>query len=165
MPPNTPVRVIAFDPGYERLGVAVVEKQQGKDVVVFSTTLRTSADSTFYERLHFLGDEVKALIHSLSPSHAALETLFFQKNIKTALKVAEVRGMLIYIASSSNLIIEEYSPQQVKIAVTGEGGSDKSSMMRMLPKIVSLGSKKMLDDEYDAIAVGITCLAHFRKKR
>lgn len=159
------MRVIAFDPGYERLGVAVLEKKSGKDVVLFSTTLRTNKEDDFPSRLLALGSEVERLISIHKPSRCALETLFFQKNQKTAMKVAEVRGMLIYTAMKSGLLVEEYSPQAVKIAITGEGGSNKQSMMRILPKIITLPNVPMLDDEYDAVAVGITSLAYYREKR
>lgn len=159
------MRVIAFDPGYERLGVAVLEKKSGKDVVLFSATLRTNKEDDFPSRLLTLGSEVEKLISTHKPSRCALETLFFQKNQKTAMKVAEVRGMLIYTAMKSGLLVEEYSPQAVKIAITGEGGSNKQSMMRILPKIITLPNVPILDDEYDAVAVGITSLAYYREKR
>jgi crossover junction endodeoxyribonuclease RuvC len=159
------MRVIAFDPGYERLGVALLEKNSGKDVVLFSTTVRTNKEDDFPTRLAVLASAVESFINTHTPTHCAMEKLFFQKNQKTAMKVAEVRGMLLHIAKRHNLIIEEYSPQEVKIAITGEGRSDKRSMMRLLPKLVSLPRTDMLDDEYDAIAIGITSLAYYREKR
>lgn len=162
---NPNMRVIAFDPGYERLGVAVLEKKSGKDVVLFSTTVRTDKKDDFHHRLHILGSEVEKLIETYKPTHCALEKLFFQKNQKTAMKVAEVRGMLIHTAIKAGICVEEYSPQEVKISITGEGRSNKQSMMRMLPKIISLPNTTMLDDEYDAVAVGITSLAYYREKR
>lgn len=159
------MRVIAFDPGYERLGVAVLEKSSGKDVVLFSTTLRSDKKDDFPTRLDSLARSIESIISTHNPTHCAMEKLFFQKNQKTAMRVAEVRGMLLHISTSHNLIIEEYSPQEVKIAITGEGRSDKRSMMRLIPKLLSLPSNDMLDDEYDAIAIGITSLAYYREKR
>ncbi len=159
------MRVIAFDPGYERLGVAVLEKNSGKDVVLFSTTLRTDKADVFPTRLASLAREIETILNTYNPTHCAMEKLFFQKNQKTAMRVAEVRGMLLHIGTNHNLTIEEYSPQEVKIAITGEGRSDKRSMMRLLPKLIVLPNSSMLDDEYDAIAIGITSLAYYREKR
>lgn len=155
-------RVIAFDPGYERLGVAVLEKVDGKEIVLFSSTLQTEKSDLFEKRLVFLGNEVKKIIETYSPTVCALEKLFFQKNQKTAMHVAEVRGMLLYLASDYKLLVHEYSPQQVKIAVTGHGGATKNDIFRLLPRIVALPKVKMFDDELDAISVGLTCLVSVR---
>ena len=92
----------------------------------------------------------------------ALEEIFFEKNAKTAMQVAEVRGALIYIAAAQGLKIYHYTPGEVKIAVTGYGGSDKRAIAAMVPKLLRLPGGKKLDDELDAIAVGITCLASIR---
>lgn len=155
-------RVLALDPGYERLGVAIVEKQHGKEMLLYSACIRTKAADSFPERLRQLGAEVEALIEEWRPSSLALEDLFFSKNEKTAMRVAEVRGALLYLAGAHNLAIYQYSPQEVKIAITGYGKSDKSAIALMIPRLVALPSRKRLDDEMDAIAVGLTCLASVR---
>jgi crossover junction endodeoxyribonuclease RuvC len=86
----------------------------------------------------------------------------FEKNAKTAMQIAEVRGMLSFIASSHHLPVLEYTPLQVKSAVTGYGKSDKTAVSRMVGRLVVLPPGKRLDDELDAIAIGITCLASSR---
>ncbi|HEY6022105.1 MAG TPA: crossover junction endodeoxyribonuclease RuvC [Candidatus Paceibacterota bacterium] len=156
------MRVLAFDPGYERLGVAVIEKQNSKEVLLYSDCIRTSASSTFAERLAELGKAVENLITTWSPTIVALENLYFENNAKTAMNVSAVRGMLLYLAARNNLIAHEYTPLQVKVAVTGNGRSDKGAIALMVPKLVSISREKRLDDELDAIAVGITCLASVR---
>lgn len=156
------MRILAFDPGYERLGVAVLEKQNGKDTLVFSDCIRTKAALTFPERLAELGSAAEALIKEWAPNGVALEEVFFEKNAKTAMQVAEVRGVLTYIAASRGLRIYQYTPGEVKIAVTGYGKSDKKAVAAMVSKLVRLPERKRLDDELDAIAVGITCLASVR---
>ena len=82
------------------------------------------------------------------------------------MKVSEARGVISYEASLKNLPIHEYSPPQIKVAVTGHGGSDKSQVSKMIPLLLKISSEKMskkiLDDEYDAIAVALTCQAHIR---
>ncbi|MEK7108938.1 MAG: crossover junction endodeoxyribonuclease RuvC [Patescibacteria group bacterium] len=156
------MRVLAFDPGYERLGVAVVEKQKGKEVLLFSDCVRTSAKLEFAERLKILGAAAEALIKKWSPGAVALELLYFEKNAKTAMQVAEVRGMLTYLAAKNNLAVKHYTPSEVKVAITGYGKGDKRAMALMVPKLIALPKRARLDDELDAIAVGITCLASWR---
>ena len=156
------MRVLAFDPGYERLGVAILEKQKGKEVLLFSGCVRTSAKLEFAERLAALGKEAKALIKKWKPDAVALEDLFFEKNAKTAMQVAEVRGALTYIAASRGLAVHHYTPGEVKMAVTGYGRASKADIALMVPKLIALPPRVRLDDELDAIAVGITCLASVR---
>ena len=156
------MKVLAFDPGYERLGVAVIEKKNGKEILLHSECVRTSAKSDFSIRLKELGAAAEALIKKWKPDAVALEDLFFEKNAKTAMQVAEVRGALIYIAAARGIKIYSYTPGEVKVAVTGYGGSDKRAIAAMVPKLLRLSEGKRLDDELDAIAVGITCLASVR---
>jgi crossover junction endodeoxyribonuclease RuvC len=153
------MRVLAFDPGFERLGIAVVEKVGGKEVLLYSECVRTSAKLTFPQRLAELGIAVQAVIDMWQPGCMAIENVFFEKNAKTAMDVAAVRGMLLYIGSSVGLPVHEYTPLQVKVAITGYGKSDKAAIAAMVPRLVTIPPKKRLDDEMDAIAVGLTCLA------
>jgi crossover junction endodeoxyribonuclease RuvC len=156
------MRILAFDPGYERLGAAVVEKVRGKDALLHSECLRTKKTLSFTERLRDLGAAAEALIEKWKPDAVALEEVFFEKNAKTAMQIAEVRGALTYIAAKKGLTVHHYTPGEVKIAITGYGKSDKRSIALMVPKIIALPPRKRLDDELDAIAVGITCLASVR---
>ena len=156
------MRVLAFDPGYERLGVAVLEKEKGKEVLLFSECVRTSAKLSFSERLCALGAAVEQLIKKWKPDVVALEEVYFEKNAKTAMQVAQVQGTLTYITASHNLKLCHYTPLQVKVALTGYGKSDKRAVSAMLARLVRLPEKRRLDDEVDAIAVGITCLASLR---
>ncbi len=156
------IRVLAFDPGFERLGVSVIEKIGGKEKLLHSDCIRTSASLPFHERLGILGAAAEALVEMYAPTMVALEDLYFAKNAKTAMKVAEVRGMLSYIAASYGLPLYQYTPLQVKIAITGFGRSEKSAVALMVSRLLAISDKKRLDDEVDAIAVGLTCLASYR---
>ena len=159
---HKPFRVLAFDPGFERLGVAVLERQGGKEVLLYSACVRTSAALSFDRRLLNLGATVTNIIDEWQPSVVALESLYFENNAKTAMNVAAVRGMLIYLGASHDCSVFEYTPLQVKVAVTGYGKSDKSAVARMVSRLIRLPTRKRLDDELDAIAIGLTCLAHTR---
>ncbi len=156
------MRVLAFDPGYERLGAAVLEKQKGKEVLLHSECIRTTKSLSFPERLATLGAATETLIKKWKPDCIAIENLYFEKNAKTAMNVSAVRGMLLYIAASRGLPAREYTPLQVKAAVTGYGRGNKAGIALMVPKLLALPPRVRLDDELDAIAVGITCLASIR---
>ncbi|MBP9711257.1 MAG: crossover junction endodeoxyribonuclease RuvC [Candidatus Pacebacteria bacterium] len=155
-------RVLAFDPGFERLGVAVLEKIGSKETLVHSECVRTPKTLLFAERLNILGAAAEKLIQEYAPTAIALEDVYFAKNEKTAMKIAEVRGMLTYITLKNKLDLHQYTPSEVKVAITGYGKSDKSAIAAMVPRLVVLPIKKRLDDELDAIAVGLTCLASVR---
>jgi crossover junction endodeoxyribonuclease RuvC len=163
------MRILAFDPGFERLGAAVVEKNNGPEVLIHSECVRTSAKNSFPIRLQQIGAAAEALIEQYTPDAVALEEIFFGKNEKTGVQIAEVRGVLTYIAMSRGLTVYDYTPLEVKIAITGYGKSDKKAVAAMVPRLVRLPSRKdnkqRLDDEMDAIAVGLTCLASVRLPR
>jgi crossover junction endodeoxyribonuclease RuvC len=156
------MRVLALDPGYDRLGLAVLERQSGKETLLYSTCVLTNRADSLPDRLLVIGTRVAEALTLYTPSSVALETLFFNKNQKTAIGVAQVRGIIIYLAKLHGATIEEYSPQQIKVAVTGYGKSDKEAVTSMVKRLVSGVPDGMLDDEYDAIAVGLTALAHAR---
>lgn len=156
------MRVLAIDPGYDRLGVAVMEKNNNKETVVFSTCITTTKNKGTSFRLEEIGISLEKIFTTYSPVSLAIEKLFFNKNIKTALAVAESRGVAQYIARKNHCDVFEYSPQQIKIAVTGYGKSDKSAVTAMVKKLVSNVPENALDDEYDAIAVGVTHLAYIQ---
>jgi len=155
-------RVIAIDPGYERLGIAILES----DLVLHSSCFQTKKSLPHHARLAAVHKELARLISEFQPNALATETLFFSKNQKTAMAVAETRGVILALASTQGLNIYEYSPAQVKIAVTGHGASDKKQVAVLVSKLIVLPHVPKYDDEYDAVAIGLTCFAHekFSKK-
>jgi crossover junction endodeoxyribonuclease RuvC len=115
-----------------------------------------------FDRAYFfiLGEAFRLLLETYSPTALGIETIFFNKNQKTAIGVAQARGTLIYLAQVAGCVVYEFGPQEIKIAVTGYGKSDKNAMIGMVKRLIPAAPAVALDDEYDAIAVGITCLAH-----
>jgi crossover junction endodeoxyribonuclease RuvC len=156
------MRVLGLDPGYDRLGVSVIEREAGNETLLFSTCVTTSRSDDMHTRLHAIGAACDKYIATYNPDIVALETLFFNKNQKTAIGVAEVRGIILYLAMIHGSRVMEFGPQEIKIAVTGYGKSDKSAVIMMVKRLLRGVPEKALDDEYDAIAVGITALAHTR---
>ncbi|MFA6006568.1 MAG: crossover junction endodeoxyribonuclease RuvC [Candidatus Paceibacterota bacterium] len=154
------MKVIAIDPGYERMGIAVVEHKKGtSDTLLYSACVRTSPKLEFSERLFNLGEEFWLQIRKWKPEVFAVEKLYFENNQKTAMNVAEVKGMLAYIAMSEKLRVAEFTPLQIKVAVTGYGRATKADIFKMIPKLIDIKKEIELDDEYDAIAIALTCLA------
>ena len=153
------MRVLAIDPGYERVGIAVLEKKDGKEVLLYSDCFKTSSKLPFENRLLLIGAELNQIIDIHKPDAVAVETLFFNSNQKTAMRVAEARGVIIYACVSQRLILYEYTPLQIKIAVTGYGKADKEQVSFMTQKLLGITGDAEHDDETDAIALGITCLA------
>lgn len=163
--PSTPTRpnlVLGVDPGYERLGLAILRRIGDREELLVSLCARTPKELPLPERIGLLAQEVERLIDEHRPDTLALERSYFSKSRSTALGVAQVRGMLVTVAAQAGLCVFEYSPQEIKIAVTGYGSSDKKAVAAMLPSLIALPPGKRLDDELDAIAVGITCLASTR---
>ena len=158
------MRILGIDPGFERLGVAILEKNNGekKEKVLFSECFKTSAKLEFSERLFLIGKEIKNIIKKFKPEVLAIETLFLTTNQKTVMHVAEVRGVIIYEASLGGLKIFEASPPQIKIATTGYGKANKEQVMKMVKILVEIDNLKKSDDELDAIAIALTAFAHMR---
>ena len=154
------MRVIGIDTGYDRLGVAVMKLTAGTEKLLCSTSVESDRTTTLPERLLFLGQSFDRLVREHQVDTLAIETLFFNQNHKTVMGVSQVRGMLIYLARAANCAVYEFGPQEIKIALTGYGKSDKKAVIDMVTRLVPNAPEKALDDEYDAIAVGITCLAH-----
>jgi crossover junction endodeoxyribonuclease RuvC len=155
------MKVLAIDPGYDRLGVAIMEYQNGKEFLHFSTCVITDKTAPLSDRLVMVGDTILKLITEHAPDTIAIETLFFNKNITTAIGVAQARGIIIYLAKNAGCTLYEFGPQEIKVAVTGYGASDKRAVYDMVNRLVANVPEKAHDDEYDAIAVGITCLAQY----
>lgn len=157
------MRIIAIDPGYERLGIAVLSRTgREKEELLFSECFKTKSALPFVERLELVGREVARVITEYSPRTLAIENLFIETNQKTAMRVAEVRGAILYQARLSGLEIFEYTPLQIKVATTSYGKATKNQVMAMVRQLVSGTENIKQDDEMDAIAIGLTHLAHSR---
>ena len=161
------MKILGIDPGYERCGIAIIEKSSGggggKDIVLFSDCIRTSAKSGMPDRLWELGQALSLVIKRHKPDVAAIEELYFAKNTKTAMQVAEARGVIQYRIRSAGLSCFEYHPNTIKIAITGHGSADKKDIAGMIPRLVSFNTDKKIDDELDAVAVALTHSAHSRQ--
>lgn len=149
------------------MGMAVVEKRhepgaRAQEELIHSETFQTDKALELVERIRLVGERVAQLCADHQVDHLAIETLFFNSNQKTAMQVAAARGVIIYAAQISGVAVHEYSPQQIKIAVTGHGRADKRSVIDMTKRLVQMDERTRLDDEFDAIACALTFFAHTR---
>ena len=165
------MKIISIDPGYERLGIAVLEKTaRQKEILIFSECFKTSAKLPHHQRLTLIGNKIKEIIKKYKPEQLATEKLFFSGNQKTAMLVAEARGVILYTGSSLGLSVFEYTPNEVKIAITGYGRSEKKQIIDMVGRLIDVpqipASRKATQgksyDEFDAIAIGLTHFAIHR---
>lgn len=151
--------ILGIDPGYDRLGVAII-KTKPHTKLLYSDCFTSKPKDHFPARLADLGTEIEQLIKLYQPTDIVLEKLFFSKNQKTANQVAEVRGMILYLAGKNQLNVTEYAPSEIKLTITGFGGADKKQIIAMVPRLINLTKIPKYDDEYDSIAVALTHQAH-----
>lgn len=163
------MRVLAIDPGYGRCGVAVLERlpaqagvNGGKETLIYSDCVETAKGTDFTARLGAVANECSRLAKKYKPDALAMEKLYFSTNQKTAMRVAEVRGALIQMATSLEIPVFEYTPGEIKSAAGGSGRADKQQIAKVLHALVKIEKKIDRDDEYDAIAVGVTHMARHR---
>ncbi|HEW91094.1 MAG TPA: crossover junction endodeoxyribonuclease RuvC [Thermotogaceae bacterium] len=155
-------RILGIDPGYEIVGYCFIDVSGSSTKLVEAGTVRTKKEENFPKRLLKIYNEISNLIEKYKPSEMAIETLYFFKNAKTAIEVGEARGIILLIAAMKNLGIFEYTPYQVKIAVTGYGKATKNQVQEMVKVLLGLKKKLKPDDVADAAAIAI-CHANSRK--
>ncbi len=152
--------VIGIDPGTALTGFGLVRRSSdGNLQPVDYGVIRTSSSQPMARRLVKLHNDLEELLKRYEPDQAAVERLFFQKNVTTAISVGQARGVVLFALAEAGLAIEEYTPQDIKIAVTGYGAADKGQMQRMVKMLLTMDELPKPDDAADALAVAI-CHAH-----
>jgi crossover junction endodeoxyribonuclease RuvC len=148
------MRALGVDPGTALLGYGVVTISAAPQVVEFGA-LATSPRQRMAERLRELYEGLDAVIRRSAPQVLAVEQLFFARNVTTALAVGQARGIVLLLAAQHNLDIFEYKPNEVKLAVAGYGGADKSQMQEMVRLQLELTEVPQPDDAADALALAL----------
>ncbi len=151
---------LGIDPGFARCGYAFIESRNSVYNIVDSGLIETFSNQDYNQRLTFIFTKLDELIKKYKPDNASIEELFFSKNTKTAIKVAEARGVIILALTLNKIEFEEYKPKEVKSQITGNGNANKDSMMKMVNLFT--GSNIIQDDTADAVAIA---LAHASKNR
>lgn len=145
--------VIGVDPGYHRIGFAVVEINGNNFKLLFSECHTIEKELQFPERITIAVERFIELCEKHKPEVCGIEEVFMNKNQKTAMKVAEVRGALVYASHRQQLHVKQYTPIEIKKALTGHGNADKKQVEKMIKTIIKDVPEGRIDDEYDAIAV------------
>jgi len=149
------MRILGIDPGTARLGWGVLEYADNQFKVWDCDCIQTDSSQTDAKRLFIIAQELEKIIKKHKPKIIAVEEIFFSKNIKTAISVAQARGVVLSIACKHNLEIKEYKPTQVKQAVTGVGNAPKEQVQKMVQLMLNLKQIPRLDDTADALACAI----------
>lgn len=149
--------IVGFDPGLATLGYGVIKKElKKKPEMVDYGIISTPKDMNLPDRLTLIEKGVKQIIEKFKPDEIAIEELFFAKNVKTGIAVAHARGVLLLTATKECCKIFEYTPLQIKQALTGYGRADKPQMQKMVKTLLGLKAIPRPDDAADALAVALT---------
>ncbi len=146
--------ILGIDPGSVRIGYGVIKRNYGKLVHLESGLLKLP-QTDHANRLIALEKSLGVLLQRFQPDRIGLERLFFAKNRKTALQVAEARGVILNTLAKQSLLFSEISPSEVKLAVTGDGRASKKSVAKMVNYFLGLNLKSVVDDVTDALAIAI----------
>jgi crossover junction endodeoxyribonuclease RuvC len=152
---NKKITVLGIDPGNVRTGYGIIEKK-GKTLKYLTSGILNIKDSkNIGEQLYNLEKDLKKIISKYKPKIAGVEELFFYKNIKTALKVLEARGIIYKTLYEEKIEIKEFKPQQVKFFIASYGKASKKDVSKMVSLFLKINTSKLIDDETDALAIAI----------
>lgn len=149
------MRILGIDPGYAIIGYGIIDFFGGKYKTLSYGAITTSSDTPFTKRLELIYDELELIIAKTKPQVAAIERLYFQNNQKTAIDVAQARGVIMLALQKSKLPVFEYTPLQIKTALTGYGRAKKPQMMEIVRRHLGLKEVPKPDDTADALAVAL----------
>ncbi len=149
------LRILGVDPGFGRTGLGVIDLEHGEPAYVWHSVIDTPADEVFVDRLKAVRNDLAECIRRFTPSVACVESLFFQSNAKTAMKVGMARGVILLAIADANIPIVEVTPNQVKQGITGWGNADKRQVTDMVTRLLKLSEPPKPDDAADALALAI----------
>lgn len=153
------MRIIGIDPGYAIVGFGIIEYDNGKFKTVDYGAITTPAGIDFNRRLETIYADMCEILDAYKPESLAIEKLYFQNNQKTAIDVAEARGVILLSAVQRNILIREYTPLEVKKSITGYGQAVKKQVQEMTKRVLHLSAIPKPDDTADALAIAV-CHAH-----
>lgn len=151
--------IIGIDPGLARLGYGVIDLTDRKERALCYGCIETDKELRHAERLLRIYTEINSLFDRYPPSHLALEKLFFAKNISSAMGVSEVRGVILLAAEQRKIPITEYTPNEIKQAITGSGRAEKHQMQEMIKSLLHLEEIPRPDDAADGLSIAL-CHIH-----
>ena len=156
------MRILGIDPGTGILGFGVIDVDKGEPRLVDAGVIRTPVNEDDAVRLLTIYEELTEIIALNKPQVMSVEKLFFARNVTTAMTVSQARGVVLLTGMQAGMEIHEYTPMQIKQAITGYGKADKKQMQEMVRIILKLKAIPKPDDAADALAAAITYCQHFR---
>jgi crossover junction endodeoxyribonuclease RuvC len=156
------MRILGIDPGTGILGFGVVDVERGNTTFVDAGVIRTPVNQEDSERLFTIYHDLEEIIEEHKPDIMAVEKLFFIRNVTTAMSVSQARGVVLLLGKQKKLQLYEYTPLQIKQAVTGYGKADKKQIQEMVKIILKLPQIPKPDDAADALAAAICCSTSVR---
>ncbi|HEX7633398.1 MAG TPA: crossover junction endodeoxyribonuclease RuvC [Candidatus Saccharimonadales bacterium] len=150
------MRIIGIDPGTGILGFGVIDIEKGKPSLVDAGVIRTPVKEDDAVRLLTIYEELTQIIKETKPKHMSVERLFFARNVTTAMTVSQARGVVLLCGMQAGMTIHEYTPMQIKQALTGYGKAEKKQIQEMVRVILQLKEIPRPDDAADALAAAIT---------
>ncbi len=149
------MKILGIDPGYAIVGYGLIESDNGRFHPLDCGVLTTPQEMVFSKRLKSLYDGLSLLIAKTKPNVLAIEKLYFNTNVTTAINVGHARGVLILASENAGIPVYEYTPLQIKQAITGYGRADKLQMQQMVKMLLGLAAIPKPDDAADALAVAL----------
>ena len=149
------MRILGVDPGVATIGFGLIEADRGSQRLLRYGVINTPAGLPLSNRLYQISQDMEELLSAFHPDEAAVEELFFSKNITTGIAVAHGRGVILLELERAGIPVYEYTPMQVKQAVAGYGGAEKRQVMLMTQRLLRMGEIPRPDDAADALAIAI----------
>jgi crossover junction endodeoxyribonuclease RuvC len=154
------VIILGIDPGSINCGYGLIEIEGRKIIAAGADAIKTKSSEPLHKRIVIIYNEICKVIEEYKPSYVAIETIFFGKNIQSALTLAHARGVLLLAASQNNIPIHEYSPREIKKSVTGNGNSAKHQVRYMVEQMLKLKEIPKSEDAIDGLAIA---MCHYNK--
>ncbi|MBI4139089.1 crossover junction endodeoxyribonuclease RuvC [Candidatus Uhrbacteria bacterium] len=149
------LRILGIDPGFGRTGLGVVDISGNDAAYVWHDVIETAKEEDFSARLQVVRNDLMEAIRRFQPQCASVESLFFQTNARTAMKVGMARGVMLLAVADAGVPLVELTPNQVKQGIAGWGGADKKQVQEMVVRLLKLTTAPKLDDASDALALAI----------
>lgn len=156
------MRILGIDPGLATLGFALLDVNDEKKELLEYGVIRTAPHTPQQNRLKEIYDDLSAILRDYKPDICSLEQLFFSKNVTTGIRVSEARGVILLVLSEAKVPIHEYSPSQMKLALTGIGNADKQMVQKMVKLELNLDDVPKPDDAADAAALALALSTELR---
>lgn len=157
---NNKITILGIDPGTQRIGYGIIEIKNNNINLKNCGILKIKKkDINLLKEVY---NQINKIILKWKPQILSIEKLYFSKNQKTAISVAEVRGVILLTALEKNIKIKEYSPNEIKSLITGYGFADKKAVAKMVNLILKLNNHKLIDDTTDAIAISLVAAQNLK---